>query len=72
MPASNLREALGASWAAAHMALLAKRRSELQIATRQAYAREQEQVLHPTPTPTPLSISFIGSTAFIVNCDSAW
>ena len=44
VPASNLREALEASWAAAHMAPLAKKRSELQLAVRQAYAREQEQV----------------------------
>ena len=44
VPTSELREASDTSWAAANVAQLAKKRSELQLAVRQAYAREQEQV----------------------------
>ena len=42
--ASSLREVTDERWAHAHAAALAQKRSELEVATRQAFAREQEQV----------------------------
>ena len=44
VPTSKLREASATCWAAAHMAVLTKRRSELQLATSQAHANEQDKV----------------------------
>ena len=42
--ASSLREVTDERWAHAHAAALAQKRSELEVATGQAFAREQEQV----------------------------
>ena len=44
LPASSLHEVTDTRWAHAHMAALAQKRSELEVATGQAFAREQEQV----------------------------
>ena len=52
VPASSLHEVTDERWAHAHAAPLAQKRSELEVATGKAFAREQEQVatrqsLHP-------------------------
>ena len=44
VPASSLHEVTDTRWAHAHVAALAQKRSELEVATGQAFAREQEQV----------------------------
>ena len=47
VPTSRLLEASDQQWADAHAAALAQKRSALELATRQAYTREQEQVAAP-------------------------
>ena len=46
VPARNLHEVSDERWKHLHAAPLAQKRSALQLATRQAYSREQEQVEH--------------------------
>ena len=43
VPTSRLLEASDQQWADAHAAALAQKRSALELATREAYSREQEQ-----------------------------
>ena len=45
VPASSLHEVTDERWAHAHAAALAQKRSELEVATGQAFAREQKQVV---------------------------
>ena len=46
VPASNLHEVSDERWKHAHAESLARKRYALELATRQAYSREQEQVEH--------------------------